>query len=212
MIKIKIFEFNPFQENTFVLFDETKEAVIIDPGCYSLKEEELLDKFIKDNGLKITHLLNTHCHIDHVIGNRFVSDKYKILPEAHKADELMAQSAHIHGLNFGIQIEPVPAIGKYIDEGMQISFGNSNLDIAHIPGHSPGGIVFYNNSEEFIIAGDVLFRGSIGRTDLPGGNYEQLIMHIKNKLFSMDDNMKVYPGHGPTTTIGEEKRTNPFFN
>jgi hydroxyacylglutathione hydrolase len=212
MIQIKIFVFNPFQENTFILFDETKEAVIIDAGCYSVREEELLDKFIKDNGLKPVHLLTTHCHIDHVLGNKYVAENYQIKPEAHKADELLNKTVHLQGLNFGIQIEPVPELGKYLDESMQILFGNSVLDIAHIPGHSPGGIVFYNKAEGFMISGDVLFNGSIGRTDLPGGNHEQLLTNIKNKLFIMDEKMLVYPGHGASTSIGEEKRTNPFFN
>jgi hydroxyacylglutathione hydrolase len=212
MITIKIFVFNPFQENTFVLFDETKEAVIIDAGCYSLQEEEKLSNFIKENGLKPVHLLATHCHIDHILGNKFVVENYQIQPEAHKADEFLYENVQSYGMNFGIETGPVPKIGNYLDEGMQVKFGNSILDIAHIPGHSPGGIVFYNKTEGFLIAGDVLFQGSIGRTDLPGGNFQQLTSNIENKLFTLDDKVVVYPGHGPSTTIGEEKRTNPFFN
>jgi len=211
MIKIKIFVFNPFQENTFVLYDESKEAVIIDPGCYSVREEELLDIFIKENELNPVHLLNTHCHIDHVLGNRYVTENYGISSEAHMGDEFLINSAHTYGHSFGILTNPIPPIGKYLDEGMSVQFGNSKLDIVHIPGHSPGGIVFYNNEEGILIAGDVLFNGSVGRSDLPGGNEHQLLSGIKNKLFIMDDEMKVYPGHGPATTIGTEKKFNPFF-
>lgn len=212
MIQIKIFVFNPFQENTFVLFDETKEAVIIDAGCHSKSEEKMLAEFISGNQLKPVRLINTHCHIDHILGNRFVSEYFSIKAEAHQADEFLALAAQQYGLTFGIQMEAAPAFGNYLDEGQQVLFGNSFLDIVHIPGHSPGGIVFYNKPEGFMIAGDVLFEGSIGRTDLPGGNYEQLISAIKNKLFTMDEKMIVYPGHGSSTTIGREKRTNPFFN
>jgi glyoxylase-like metal-dependent hydrolase (beta-lactamase superfamily II) len=212
MITIKIFVFNPFQENTFVLFDETKEAIIIDAGCYSLQEEEKLSSFIKENGLKPVHLLVTHCHIDHILGNKFVVENYQIQPQAHKADELLYQNVKAYGMNFGIETGPVPEIGNFLDEGMQVKFGNSILEIAHIPGHSPGGIVFINKTEGFVIVGDVLFQSSIGRTDLPGGDFNQLTSGIKSKLFTQDDKMVVYPGHGPSTTIGEEKRTNPFFN
>jgi hydroxyacylglutathione hydrolase len=212
MIQIKIFVFNPFQENTFVLHDGTKEAVIIDPGCYSAREEELLEKYIKENGLKPVHLLNTHCHIDHVVGNQFISETYLLKPEAHQAEDIIAKSAHIHGLSYGIQINPIPSIGKFLEEGMQVHFGNSELEIVHIPGHSPGGIVFYHREQNFMIAGDVLFQGSVGRSDLLGGNEFQLLSGIKSKLFVMDGRMTVYPGHGPSTTIDYERKYNPYFN
>jgi glyoxylase-like metal-dependent hydrolase (beta-lactamase superfamily II) len=135
-----------------------------------------------------------------------------LVPEAHKEDEFLAESVQSYGASFGIETGPVPAIGKYLYEGMKVEFGNSSLDIFHIPGHSPGGIVFHSLDQGILIAGDVLFSGSIGRTDLPGGNYEKLITNIRNKLFVLDDNTVVYPGHGPATTIGQEKKTNPFFN
>jgi glyoxylase-like metal-dependent hydrolase (beta-lactamase superfamily II) len=211
MIQIKIFVFNPFQENTFILFDESKEAVIIDAGCYSNQEEKILDDFIKENNLQPVHLLNTHCHIDHILGNRYLSESFRINPEAHKSDEFLVETVQSYGATFGIKMEVAPLIGKYLNEGMQINFGNSFLDIAHVPGHSPGSIVFYNKTEGFMIVGDVLFNGSIGRTDLPGGNYRQLISNIKNKLLCMDDKMLVYPGHGPSTTIGKERSSNPFL-
>lgn len=212
MIEIKTLIFNPFQENTYILFDETKEAVIIDPGCLSSNEEDILDNFIQENGLNPVRLLNTHCHIDHILGNRYVSNRYELKLEAHKGDEFIAKAAQQHGISFGIQMpEPAPDIDVYLNEGEQIKFGNSVLDIVHVPGHSPGSIVFYSQKEGFMIVGDVLFNDSIGRTDLPGGDYDLLSSGIKGKLFPLGDEMKVYPGHGPYTTIGKERRSNPFL-
>jgi len=212
MIQIKTLIFNPFQENTYILYDETKEAVIIDPGCYSALEESKLDGVIKENDLKPVRLLNTHCHIDHVLGNRYVKEHYNLQLEANIGDEFLAKAAQAHGASFGIQMpEPAPDIDVYLNEGEQIKFGNSVLDIVHVPGHSPGSIVFYNKEEGFMIVGDVLFNDSIGRTDLPGGDYDLLSGGIKGKLFPLGDDMKVYPGHGPYTTIGKERRSNPFL-
>lgn len=212
MIQIKTFIFNPFQENTYLLYDETKEAVVIDPGCYNNQEEDELVSFINDNELKLVRLLNTHCHIDHVLGNRFVKEKFNLQLEANKEDEILAKNAKSHGATFGIQMqEEAPDIDVYLNEGDQIKFGNSTLEIVHVPGHSPGSIVFYNKNEQFMIVGDVLFNDSIGRTDLPGGNYDLLASGIKGKLFPLGDDMKVFPGHGTYTTIGKERRTNPFL-
>lgn len=212
MIQIKIFTFNPFQENTYLLYDDTKEAVLIDPGCFDKNEEEELDAFLKENELKLVRLLNTHSHIDHILGNWYVKNNYNLKLEAHKEDEFLAKNAKTHGLTFGLDMpEEAPEIDVYLNEGDQIKFGNSVLDIVHVPGHSPGSIVFYNKDEEFMIVGDVLFNDSIGRTDLPGGDYDLLAGGIKGKLFTMGDDMKVYPGHGPYTTIGKERRTNPFL-
>lgn len=212
MIQIKTFVFNPFQENTYLLYDDTKEAVIIDPGCYDSNEENQIEQFLKDNDLKLVKLLNTHSHVDHVLGNNFIKNTYNLKLEAHKEDEFIAQNAKSHGATFGLNMqEDAPAIDVYLNEGDQIIFGESVLDIVHVPGHSPGSIVFYNQKEGFMIVGDVLFNDSIGRTDLPGGNYDLLASGIKTKLFTMDEDMKVFPGHGPYTTIGKEKRTNPFL-
>lgn len=212
MITIKIFVFNPFQENTYLLYDETKQGVLIDAGCYSKAEEQQFLNFIDENKIQLVRLLNTHCHIDHILGNKFVSEHFNLKVEAHKEDEFLALNASDHGAVFGIQMEGAPEISNYLNEGDQIQFGNSNLDIVHVPGHSPGSIVFYNIKEEFMIVGDVLFNDSIGRTDLPGGNYEQLINGIKNKLFTLGDQINVYPGHGELTTIGKERKYNPFFS
>ena len=187
MITIQSFTFNPIQENTYVLYDETKQAVIIDPGCYDERERAALAAFIELNGLTPVRLLNTHCHLDHIFGNAFASKKYSLLPEFHKAEqpifEAFAATCNLYGMN----CDPSPEAGKYIAEGDVISFGNSRLEIFFTPGHSPGSISFYNRDEKFVIAGDVLFFGSIGRTDLPGGSMETLLDSINTKLFSLGD-------------------------
>ncbi|MCF6240618.1 MAG: MBL fold metallo-hydrolase [Bacteroidales bacterium] len=208
---IKTFIFNPFQENTYLLYDETGEAVIIDPGCYSKSEEEQLSNFISSNNLKLKHLLNTHSHIDHILGNRFISKTYNLPVQSHREDEFLIARAQEQAVLFGMQIDAPPAVGKYIDESNTIKFGKSVLKITHAPGHSPGSLVFYNEDERFMIVGDVLFNQSIGRTDLPGGNLDTLLKSIFTKLFPLGDDMKVYPGHGTTTTIGQERISNPFF-
>ena len=211
MITIKTFVFNPFQENTYLLYDESGEAVIIDPGCYAQSEEEQLSTFIKDNKLKIKHLINTHSHIDHILGNAFVSQKYKLPLQSHKEDVFLIERAKEQAKLFGMQIDTPPMPDNYIDENDSIKFGNSLLKIIHAPGHSPGSLVFYNSDEHFMIVGDVLFNQSIGRTDLPGGNLDTLMKSIFTKLFPLGDDMKVYSGHGPTTTIGQERIGNPFL-
>jgi glyoxylase-like metal-dependent hydrolase (beta-lactamase superfamily II) len=211
MIKIKTFVFNPFQENTYLLYDETGEAVIIDPGCYSKQEEESLLDFIVENNIKPEQLLNTHSHIDHILGNRFVAEQFNLKLQSHKEDEFLIQRAKEQGLAFGIKIENPPLPGNYLDEEMKIKFGNSELEIIHAPGHSPGSLVFYNRKEKFMIVGDVLFNQSIGRTDLPGGSYEILVRSIVQKLFPLGDDMEVYSGHGSPTTIGQERISNPFL-
>jgi len=212
MIQIKNFVFNPFYENTYLVFDETKELVIIDPGCFSSEEQKILVQFIDENKLKPVRLLNTHCHIDHILGNSFISDKYNLKVEAHLADEFLIEGAKSHAMVFGLKVEEVAPIGNYLNEKDQIQFGNSKLDIVHIPGHSPGGLVFYNKKESFMIVGDVLFDNSIGRSDLPGGDHNLLINSIKSKLFPLGDEMIVYPGHGTETSIGKERISNPFLS
>ena len=211
MISIQSFVFSPIQENTYILYDETKECVVIDPGCYDEAERSEMADFIADNGLKPVKLLNTHCHLDHIFGNAFVCEKYNLKPEFNKHDlpvfDAFMPSCNMYGLNG----DPSPMAEKYLNEGDVVKFGNSMLEIVFTPGHSPGSITFYNTAEKFMIAGDVLFYGSIGRTDLPGGNFEILINSITTKLFPLGDDMKVYSGHGPMTNIGFEKKNNPFL-
>lgn len=211
MITIHNFVFNGFQENTYLLYDETKECVIIDPGCYSATEQQELVDFIEQNGLTPVKLLNTHCHIDHILGNNFVAQKYNLELYMHKADLPTLHATTEYGHLYGFNVDPSPEPSHFIDEGDVIEFGKSKLDILFTPGHAPGHVVFVNHDQQFAINGDVLFQGSIGRTDLPGGNHETLIESIKTKMFALADNYTIYTGHGPTTTIGFEKQHNPFL-
>ncbi|MES2138194.1 MAG: MBL fold metallo-hydrolase [Bacteroidota bacterium] len=211
MISIKSFIFGPFQENTYILYDETKECIIIDPGCYDNRERAELAGFIEDNKLKPVKLINTHCHLDHVFGNGFVADIYTLKLEINKQDLPVLDSYLMSAKMYGLNAAPSPQPSVFLNEGDTISFGNSTLEILFTPGHSPGSITFYNREQELMIAGDVLFYGSIGRSDLPGGNSATLISSIKNKLIPLGDNYTVYSGHGPSTTIGFERMNNPFL-
>ena len=211
MIQIKKFTFNPFQENTYILFDETKDCVIIDPGCFNRHEERELVEFITKNELTPTKLLNTHAHIDHVLGNKFVADKYKLGLSIYISDFPMLEMAKRSAEVYNVPYNPSPDVQFVLKEGDVIEVGNSSFAVLFVPGHAPDHIVLFNEKEKILIGGDVLFKGSIGRTDLPGGNHQELISNIKSKLFPLSDEVVVYSGHGPETTIGEEKRTNPFF-
>jgi glyoxylase-like metal-dependent hydrolase (beta-lactamase superfamily II) len=211
MITVRSFVFNPIKENTYILFDESKQCVIIDPGCYDDDERNELSGFIKENGLTPVKLLNTHCHLDHVFGNGYVADIYKLNLELNQGELPVLEAYLPTAAVYNMDAEPSPEPSVFLNEGDKITFGNSELEIFHTPGHSPGSITFYNKEQKFMIAGDVLFYGSIGRTDIPGGNFETLISSIKNKLFQLDDEFIVYSGHGPITTIGAEKKHNPFL-
>jgi hydroxyacylglutathione hydrolase len=210
MLSIQVFTFNPFQENTYVLHDETKEAVIIDPGCYEADEKEELEEFIENKGLKVIMLLNTHGHIDHVLGNAFVKDRFKVKLYIHKKDEPVMKAVSAYASNYGFYQYQEATVDDYLEENHVISFGDQQFKILFVPGHSPGHVAFYNEKEKVVIGGDVLFQNSIGRTDLPGGNFDTLIKSIHEKLFTLPDDVVVYPGHGPKTSIGYEKINNPF--
>ena len=212
MIQIKSFAFNPYQENTYILFDETSECVIIDPGMYTSDEQNEFLKFISDNKLKPVLLLNTHCHIDHVLGNKFVFDTYGLLPQFHKGEEIVLNSVVSYAPQMGIRYEVSPLPEVFLPESGKVKFGESELELIFSPGHSPAHLCFYNVKDCFLIGGDVLFYRSIGRTDLPGGNHDLLIANIREKLFALPDNCRVYPGHGPSTSIGFEKQHNPFLS
>ena len=212
MCEIAIFTFNPFQENTYVLFDETKECIIIDPGCYTEPERQQLQNFIKERGLKPVRLINTHSHIDHILGNWFVAEEYKLELEMHRDEQAGLVAAPHYGQMYGIQMQPSPQATIFLTEADKITFGNTTLDILLTPGHSIASLSFYCKEGNFVIGGDVLFKGSIGRTDLPNGDFNTLINSIKTKLFKLPDDVRVFPGHGDSTTIGEEKATNPFLN
>ncbi len=209
---IKIFTFNPIQENTYVVHDDTKEAIVIDAGCYFDEEKMKLKSYIEDQGLRLKKVLNTHLHFDHQFGNKFLFDSYGILPEAHAADEFLLKGVVAKAMIYGFPIrEDAQPLGNYLSEHQEIKFGNTVLRCMHIPGHSPGHLVFYNEAEHVLFAGDVLFRGSVGRTDFEWGDHAALIKNISEKLLVLPAQTIVYPGHGPATTIGEEKETNPFL-
>ncbi len=211
-MKVTCITFNQFQENTYILHDDTNECVVIDPGCYEKYEREQLKKYIQDNNLKVVRLLNTHCHIDHVLGNKFVANTYNVDLEIHPDDEQTLRSVPVYAPAYGFPMyeEQLPA--KYLKEGDTVKFGNTELEVIFTPGHAPGHVVFYNRSEKILIGGDVLFNESIGRTDLPGGDFNTLIQSIKTKLFTLPDDVTVYCGHGPETSIGHEKKYNPFLS
>lgn len=210
MITIQVFTFNPLGENTYVLFDETKEAVIVDPGCYEAYEREELKNFIANNNLQPVRLLNTHCHVDHVLGNAFVSKQYNLVVETSAIEEEQLRSVKSYAPVYGFHAYQESEVGKLIKEGDTVTFGNSILEILFVPGHSPGHLAFYNRNQQICIAGDVLFRGSIGRYDLPGGDFKQLEKSIRTQLYTLPDETEIYPGHGPKTTIGYEKKNNPY--
>jgi glyoxylase-like metal-dependent hydrolase (beta-lactamase superfamily II) len=209
---VHIFEFNPFAENTCVVWDETGECVIFDPGCYTPEECRELQEFIADNRLRPVRLINTHCHLDHVFGNPFVVKTWGIGLEIHEGElpvlARFEQVCQMYGVPFS-EAQPMPV--NFLSGGEVLTFGNTRLKILDTPGHSPASISFYNEAEAYVIAGDVLFYESIGRTDLPGGHFDTLIKSIRTQLFTLPDETIVYPGHGPTTTIRHEKEYNPFL-
>jgi hydroxyacylglutathione hydrolase len=211
MLQIQTFTFNPLQENTYVLYDETRSCVIIDPGCYEKQEKQALEEFIRSKELTVTHLLNTHGHVDHVLGNAFVKQTFGVPLYIHSKDEATLRAVETYAANWGfVRYEPAQP-DHYLNEGDTVTFGNSMLEVLFVPGHAPGHIAFYSADQKICIGGDVLFRGSIGRTDLPGGDFDTLIASIQTQLFPLGDDVVVYPGHGGSTTIGHEKRYNPFL-
>ena len=210
MLKVKSFVFNAFQENTYVLYDETNTAVIIDAGCYEPGEQEELRSFITDHQLQVRQLLNTHGHVDHVLGNDFIKRTYNLGPYLHPLDEPVLRSVKTYAPNYGFHQYSEVLPEGYLAEGDEIIFGHQKMKVLFVPGHAPGHVAFYNEAAKVVIGGDVLFYNSIGRTDLPGGNYDTLINSIHHQLFTLPDDVTVYPGHGPKTTIGYEKRNNPY--
>jgi glyoxylase-like metal-dependent hydrolase (beta-lactamase superfamily II) len=211
MLFLKSFCFNPFQENTYVLYDDEGTAFIVDPGNSNTKENDLLKSFVAEKNLTPTRLLLTHGHIDHILGNRFVFDTYGLLPEIHTEDVFFIKRLPETATMYGVPFEPSPMPEKFIAEGDVIHLGKYAFECIHTPGHSPGSISFYNAENKLLIGGDVLFLGSIGRSDLPMGDHDTLIRSIKEKILTLGDDIKVYNGHGETTTIGRERTSNPFL-
>ena len=212
MTQVQVFEFNPFAENTYVVYDETGDCAIFDPGCFTAEERTTLEDFIRENKLHPVRLVNTHCHLDHVFGNAFVARTWGMELEAHHKEvvflERFEQTCQMYGI-MGAESSPMP--GKFLEAGDVLQFGNTRLEILFTPGHSPASLSFYCREADFILAGDVLFLESIGRADLPGGNMATLLESIRSQLFTLPDHTLVYPGHGPTTTIRHEKEYNPFL-
>lgn len=211
-MEVKRFVCNPFQELTYLLYDETKEAVIIDCGCSDAKEQQRLIDFIERKELKLVKILNTHLHIDHIAGNSFLKEHFGLSPMAHDGDVPLYEKTPEQAAMFGFPLDKMPPkLGTILNEGDIVTFGNEKLHVLHVPGHSPGSICFYNKEEGIMIVGDVLFQGSIGRTDLWGGDGETLINGIKSKILSLNDEIVIAPGHGNLTTIGSERKRNPYF-
>ncbi|MEA5139363.1 MBL fold metallo-hydrolase [Arcicella rigui] len=211
MIQVQAFTFNPFGENTYLLFDETKECVVVDPGCHNYEERKILKDFIEAQQLKVVHLLNTHAHIDHVLGNEFIKRTYNVKLHLHQKDLPLLNNAASRAEYYGFPNYEGSTVDVFIEEGDKITFGNSTLDILFVPGHAPGHVAFVNVEQNICISGDVLFKSSIGRTDFPLCSYEDLQKSIRTKLYTLPAEVVVYPGHGITTTIGFERKHNPFI-
>ncbi len=211
MLNVKVFTFNPIQENTYLLFNENNNAIIIDPGCYGSAEQEILKQFIQSNNLLVKQLINTHCHLDHVFGNKFVSNQYKVELHIHPLEQLVLQYAPISGEKWGLPFENYEGQIQFLNTGSTVKLDTDILQVLHTPGHSPGSISLYCKEQGFVISGDVLFHQSIGRTDLPGGNHETLLQSIKEQLLVLPNETVVHSGHGRSTTIGFERNNNPYF-
>jgi len=212
MLKVKSFVFSPIQENTYLLYNEFNECLIIDPGCYFPEEQDELKAFITQSSLQPRMLLNTHCHLDHVFGNKFVAETWELTLQLHEKEKPLLDYAPTSGLVYNMPFVNYVGAYIYLEAGDIIKLGEDELSVIEAPGHSPGHICFYCVKQNFIISGDVLFNRSIGRTDLPGGDHETLLKNIREKLFVLPDETVVYSGHGPTTTIGDEKKHNPFLS
>ncbi|MFW6289355.1 MAG: MBL fold metallo-hydrolase [Mariniphaga sp.] len=211
MLKVEKFMVNPLQENSFVVSDETGKCIFVDPGFYFTEEYDELNYYLRENNLHPVLIANTHCHFDHIMGVEYVRSRFNIPFMVHPHDEFWIKNAVDQGQAFGFQMDKVNPPDAFFRENEELNFGNTSFQVIHIPGHSPGHVVFYSEAAKILIAGDVLFYGSIGRSDLPGGNHDQLISGIKTKLFPLPDDTKVYCGHGPETTLGFEKANNPFL-
>lgn len=213
MLKLAKFGFSLFGINTYVVYDEQAgKAAVIDPGMIEEREEQALTGFIEKHNLTVTHIINTHLHVDHAIGISFAKEKFKAPLFAHKDDEFLGAQLPEQLQMFGISREAEEvSIDSYLEDGEEIKIGEGTLKVILVPGHSPGSIALYCAESKFVITGDALFAGSIGRADLPGGNGPQLINSIKEKLLALPDDTMVFPGHGPATTIGAERRANPFL-
>lgn len=210
MLEVHSFTFNPFSENTYLLTDAQQNAWIIDPGMHTAAELTVLNRFMSDRQLNLQAILNTHAHIDHILGIPALLDQYAIPFALHPLDAPVLAAGTSSALMFGIGTFTPPPVTQHLSEGETLQLGTHSLKVLLTPGHSPGSVCFYNEADGWLIGGDVLFNGSIGRTDLPGGDLDTLLNSIRKELYTLPDSVVVYPGHGPATTIGQEKKTNPF--
>ena len=211
MITIPDFCFSAFQENTYILYNELKEAIIIDPGCYTRIEEKILTDFIRKENLKPTLLLNTHCHLDHVFGNNYVSENYGLTAHIHPNEQIVLDRLPEAAAKWGVPTDAYKGPIQYIQEGEIIQFGTDAFKVLLTPGHSPGSVCFYHVEQNFMIGGDLIFKDGVGRTDLPGANPLDLIKSIREQIFPLPDSLTIYSGHGPATTWGREKEHNPYI-
>jgi glyoxylase-like metal-dependent hydrolase (beta-lactamase superfamily II) len=211
MLTIHSFCFNAFQENTYIIYNKEQEAIIIDPGCYLKHEQAQLENFISENELTPILLLNTHCHLDHVFGNNFVSEKYGLTALFHQKEQAVIDRLPEGGARWGVPTEAYQGKVQYIQQDELIQFGNDTFKVLETPGHSPGSVCFYNEAQDFLIGGDLIFKDGVGRTDLPGSNPLDLIKSIQTQIFPLPDSMTIYSGHGPATTWGREKKANPYI-
>lgn len=209
-MQVAQFTFNPFSENTFILWDDSGECIIIDPGMMGVQEDMILFDFLADEGLRPVRIINTHCHIDHIMGNAAVKEKYGVEIWAHKNEILNLERASSAAQMWNLDYRESPIPDKFIDEGDEVSFGDTSLNVIFVPGHSPGHIALIHHEEKLVIGGDVLFNGSVGRVDLPGANAADLVKSIQQRFYALPNDYAVYPGHGPETTIAHEKENNVF--
>ena len=207
-MKIARLTFNPFQENTYVLWDETGEAVVVDAGNYTSKETEALRGFIEEKGLRPVLAVNTHGHVDHMLGVQAVKELYGIPFALHPDDGFLIESAPMHGKMYGFRVEAVPAVERTLAHGDEVAFGRTRLQVIHTPGHTPGSVTF--QAGDALFTGDTLFRGSIGRTDLAGGNDAQMAGSLA-RLAALEGDFRIFPGHQGATTLEEERRRNPWL-
>ncbi|PRD46886.1 MBL fold metallo-hydrolase [Sphingobacterium haloxyli] len=210
MLNVHSFVFNAFQENTYIVYDENGSCAVFDPGMSNHQEEATFTSFIAQHNLNPIALYNTHCHIDHVLGNQFIFEKYGLIPQFHEGEVPVLVAVQNMAPMYGFRYEGSPIPELFLEENQTVKIGKYTLELLFVPGHSPAHLCFYSAENSFVIGGDVLFRNSIGRTDLPGGDHQQLLDNIQRKMYTLPDETVVYPGHGPSTTIGFEKETNPF--
>ncbi len=211
-MQFEIFGFSPFQENTYVLYDDSKQCIVVDPGNFFPQENEKLDQFFKEHSLDFVEIFATHCHLDHLFGAKYLCEKYGVEISSHKEDLFWVDNFRKTADGYGLEMaQQPPKPTRFIDESTGYHFGNTSFDIIHVPGHSPGSVALYQKEEGVLFCGDILFSGSVGRSDFPKGDHDLLISGIKEKLLGLPEETRVYSGHGPMTTIGHEKLNNPFL-